>query len=144
MKPALLLCAIAVVSVFLGPAGNARSAPPASEYLTRMGYYVYYDDGSWVALQREIERLDIVAPYFFHLTPNGSIKELDAREAEVTAFVKAHNKRIIPIIQNEAKWDDFTPTMESAEERERIARSLADLASPASWKPLKPSFVHGV
>ncbi len=105
-----------------------------------MGYYVHYDDTSWEVLQREIDRLDIVSPYFFHLTPNGSIKVVDDRAEEVTAFVKSHNKRIIPIIQNEARWDDFTRTMESEEDRERIARSLADLAEARGFDGLQIDF----
>jgi spore germination protein YaaH len=140
MKAFSLLIAVAVVAAFLRPAAPTSSAPPTSEYLTRMGYYVYYDEGSWTRLQQQIDHLDIVAPYFFHLTPNGSIKELDEREEDVTAFIKAHNKRIIPIIQNEAKWDDFTDTLASEEQRERIARELAELAESRGFDGMQIDF----
>lgn len=131
---------VLVGSGLLAPAQPGSTAPPESGYLGRMGYYVYYDDVSWLTLQREIDRLDIVAPYFFHLTPNGSIKELDDREEEVTAFVRSHNKRIIPIIQNEAKWDQFTEYMSSEEDRERIAESLANLAESRGFDGLQIDF----
>jgi spore germination protein YaaH len=129
-----------IVSGFLGPATAGRSAPPVSEYLGRMGYYVYYDEDSWTTLQREIDHLDIVAPYFFHLTPNGSIKELDERESIVTAFIQSHNKRVIPIIQNEAKWDQFGESMKSATERQRIAENLAELAESKGFDGLQIDF----
>jgi len=135
----LLLC-VAIMAAFLRPADNTAGAPPTSGYLTRMGYYVYYDDHSWITLQQQIQRLDIVAPYFFHLTPNGSIKELDPREAEVTAFVKRHNKQIIPIIQNEARWDDFTAMMDTPQKRERVARALADLAEDRGFDGIQIDF----
>ena len=135
----LLVAAIAIAAV-IGPATSGRSAPPTSAYLGRMGYYVYYSDDSWEVLQREIDHLDIVAAYFFHLTPNGSIKELDDREEEVSAFVKSHNKRLIPIIQNEAKWDQFSERMASEEERERIAKSLADLVESRGFDGLQIDF----
>src|SRR5690554_4432756 len=107
---------VMIVSAALGPATVGRSAPPATNYLGRLGYYVYYADDSWASLQRQIDHLDIVAPYFYHLTPNGSIKVVDSRVEEVTAFVKSHNKRIVPIIQNEARWDDFTDQLDDEDE----------------------------
>ncbi len=140
MKALLIIFSLAVTGALLGPVGTARTAPPASEYLTRMGYYVYYDTNSWAVLQEQIEHLDIVAPYFFHLTPNGSIKSLDSQEAAVTTFTKSHNKRVIPIIQNEAKWDDFTSTLASEEKRNDIARSLADLAESKGFDGLQIDF----
>ncbi len=136
---AVAIC-IFVVSGFLGPATAGRTAPPVSEYLGRMGYYVYYDEDSWTTLQSEIDHLDIVAPYFFHLTPNGSIKALDERESLVTAFIQSHNKRVIPIIQNEAKWDQFSESMKSDAERQRIAKSLADLAESKGFDGLQIDF----
>ena len=137
---AVLLVIALLAPAVLGPATRGQSASPASVYLGRMGYYVYYSDDSWEVLQREIENLDIVAAYFFHLTPNGSIKELDDRESEVTSFVKAHNKRIVPIIQNEARWDQFSERMASEDERERIAKSLADLAETRGFDGLQVDF----
>ncbi|CAN5709887.1 hypothetical protein BH23CHL2_BH23CHL2_17270 [soil metagenome] len=131
---------ILIVSAFVGPATTGRSRPPATNYLGRMGYYVHYADDSWTTLQREIDHLDIVSPYFFHLTPNGSIKVVDDRAAEVTAFVKSHNKRIVPIIQNEAKWDDFTETLTSEDERRRIARILSDLTEASGFDGLQIDF----
>ena len=131
---------VLIGSGFLSPATPVQTAPPAAGFLGRMGYYVYYDDESWVTLQREIARLDIVSPYFFHLTPNGSIKELDEREELVTAFIKTNNKLVVPIIQNEAKWDQFTQQMASEEERERIAARLADLAENKGYDGLQIDF----
>ena len=137
----MLLLLAALVTGFIGPANTGRTAPPpASEFLGRMGYYVYYDDDSWIVLQEQIDNLDIVAPYFFHLTPNGSIKELDDRAEIVTRFVRSHNKRIIPIIQNEAKWDQFTSSMSEQSERERIARVLADLVEDRGYDGLQIDF----
>ncbi len=129
-----------VVLWTLAPARPVTTAPPASGFLGRMAYYVYYDDESWTTLQREIDRLDIVAPYFFHLTPNGSIKELDAREEEVTAFVQENNTRIIPIIQNEAKWDQFTEQMETDDAREEIAAALAEMTESKGFDGLQIDF----
>ncbi|MEZ4572230.1 MAG: glycosyl hydrolase family 18 protein [Thermomicrobiales bacterium] len=142
MIPRILtfVVAVLVVSASVGPATIGRSAPPASGYLGRMGYYVYYDDDSWTTLQRQIDRLDIVSPYFFHLTPNLSIKELDEREEEVTAFIKSHNKQVIPIIQNEAKWDQFTETMSSPESHRDVAQRLAELAESRGFDGMQIDF----
>lgn len=140
LKVASFMLTVMVVSALVGPSTTGRTAPPAMNYLGRMGYYVYYADDSWTSLQREIDRLDIVSPYFFHLTPNGSIKVVDARVGEVTAFIQSHNKQVVPIIQNEARWDNFTEAMESEDERERIAHSLAELAESHGFDGLQIDF----
>jgi spore germination protein YaaH len=135
-----LIALLIVATSLLGPAETGRTAPPASGYLGRMGYYVYYAEDSWESLQLQIDRLDIVAPYFFHLTPAGTIKELDERADEVTDFVRAHNKRIVPIIQNEAKWDEFSERYASEEDRARIASELAEFTEERGFDGLQIDF----
>lgn len=117
-----------------------RSQDADAHYLTRAAYYVYYDEQSWETLQAEIEHLDIVLPYFFHLTPNGSIKELDPREEEVTAFVKSHNKKIVPIIQNEAKWDDFRKYHGDPAKQQAIVDKLLDLTLERGFDGIQIDF----
>ncbi|HQX63208.1 MAG TPA: hypothetical protein PK593_07080, partial [Thermomicrobiales bacterium] len=74
--------------------------------VTKWAYYVGNDPTSRASLEQNIEQIDVVSPYFYHLTPNGSIK--DFSEPAVTAFVQAHGKKIVPLIQNEARWDEFS------------------------------------
>lgn len=111
-----------------------------AHYLTRAGYYVYYDETSWEALEAQIDNLDIVMPYYFHLTPNGSIKELDPREREVTAFIKAHNKKIVPIIQNEARWDDFRTFHAEPAKQDAIVDSLLELVLERGYDGIQIDF----
>lgn len=122
-----LLALTTTVLIIIGPSAISRPEPVEASYLQRMGYYVYYDETSWQRLQEQISQLDIVAPYFFHLTPSGTIKELDSRADDVTTFVHSHNKKVIPIIQNESRWDDFTKTIGTPDKQNKIVRDLTDL-----------------
>lgn len=135
-----LAIALVVAIVLLAPSAIHRPKPVEASYLTRMGYYVYYDEQSWITLQQQIDHLDIVAPYFFHVTPSGSIKALDQRESEVTAFVKAHNKKIIPIIQNEAKWDDFAESFEDEAARDDFVKRLVELVESRGFDGIQIDF----
>lgn len=135
------ICIVAGLLIVLLVPAIAHETPPAqASYLTRMGYYVYYDDQSWITLQQHIDQLDIVAPYFFHYTPGGKIKELDEREAEVTEFVKSHNKKIIPIIQNEAKWDAFREQFEEEQARDELVEQLVELVESRGFDGIQIDF----
>jgi len=106
--------------------------------MLRWGYYVTYDSGSLVSMQANIDQLDIVAPYFYHVTPSGTIKEFD--EPETTAYLKEQGVLVLPIIQNESRWDDFRATVETAEKRAAIIDRIVQLVETKGYDGIHIDF----
>src|SRR5688500_18173815 len=89
----------------------------ANEVL-RWGYYVTWHPSSLESLQAHVGQLDIVSPYYYHLTPNGSIKSF--AEAGVLQWLRTTGVKIVPLIQNESQWDEFRQTMETPAKRQAV------------------------
>ena len=106
--------------------------------VTKWAYYVGNDPTSRASLEQNIEQIDVVSPYFYHLTPNGSIK--DFSEPAVTAFVQAHGKKIVPLIQNEARWDEFSKQIDTAGKRDAIVAALADVVATNGYDGIHIDF----
>lgn len=106
--------------------------------LTRWAYYVGNDPTSRVSLEQNIEQIDIVSPYFYHLTPNGSIKSF--ADPSVTSFVKRRGKKIVPLIQNEARWDEFSKQIDTPEKRDAIVTSLVDVVAANGYDGIHIDF----
>jgi spore germination protein YaaH len=117
-----LLIALSAVStaVFTRHDHHARA-----EAVLRWGYYITWDDSSLTSLQAHINQLDIVSPYYYHLTPNGSLKSFI--QPDVVQFMRASGVKILPLIQNEAQWDEFHNNIDTAEKRQAIVDKLVDM-----------------
>lgn len=137
------LAAVVVVAIVLGailiPLRSPASHEAEAKALLRWGYYVTYADNSKASLEANLDQLDIVAPYYYHLTPNGSLKEFD--EPETTATIRANsNAKILPIVQNEARWDDFTTAMKTPEQRQAVVELLVELVERKSYDGIHIDF----
>lgn len=106
--------------------------------IVKWAYYVGNDPTSRTSLEQNIEQIDVVSPYFYHLTPNGSIKSFV--QPDVTAFVKSRGKKIVPLIQNEARWDEFTKQIDTAEERDAIVAKLVEVVATNGYDGIHIDF----
>jgi spore germination protein YaaH len=137
-RAAVILSALVLVtsaSIFsLGrDARDVRAAAPV-----RWGYYVYYDDTSFVSLQANIDQLDIVSPYYYHLTPNGTIRSF--AEPQTTQLIQESNVTIVPLIQNEADFADFHKLIDTAEKRDGIVHQLYALVRDNDYDGIHVDF----
>lgn len=133
-----LLLLVALCAAFIGPRGERTPESARAATLLRWGYYVTYDAGSLTSLQANIEQLDIVSPYFYHLTPSGTIKEFD--EPETTAYLKQQGVLVLPIIQNESRWDEFKTTVGTPEQRAAIIERIVNLVESKGYDGIHIDF----
>ena len=93
--------------------------------MVRWGYYITWDDSSYVSLQQNVQQLDIVSPYFYQLTAAGTITS--SAEPETTRFLKENGVKVVPLIQNQPRWDEFRRTLETPQKRDAVVALLVDL-----------------
>lgn len=135
---ALLILGLVSVAI-LAPLRSDQSMEVEARALQRWGYYVTYADNSLESLQRNVNQLDVVSPYYYHLTPNGSLKEFD--EPQTTAFIRQNSSaKILPIVQNEPRWDDFTVTMGTGQKRQAFVDLLLDLVERKQYDGIHIDF----
>src|SRR4029078_12413978 len=109
-----ILLLASVVTVAIGRQGESGTPSP----VLRWGYYVTWDSGSRTSLEQHLGDLDVVSPYYYHLTPSGTLKSF--AEPDVLAEMRNAGVKIIPLIQNESQWDEFHTTIETKEKRAAI------------------------
>lgn len=126
-----------VGSLMAAVAFNRNNAVDASA-VVRWGYYITYDGNSNVSLRQHVGHLDIVSPYFYHLTPSGTIKSFD--EPATTKLLKDSGVKVVPLIQNEPRWDAFRTTIETAEKRSAIVERLFDLVESKGYDGIHIDF----
>ena len=136
---ALGVVLVVVAVAILAPLRSEESMQVEARALQSWGYYVTYADDSLESLQENVDQLDVVAPYYYHLTPNGSLKEFD--EPETTAYIRSNSSaKILPIVQNEPRWDDFTKTMKTGEKRQAFVDLLLDLVERKQYDGIHIDF----
>jgi spore germination protein len=129
---ALLLSSVAAIA--LSQRDNGADASAA----IRWGYYVTYDRTSLTSLQAHVGQLDIVSPYFYHLTPAGTIKAFD--EPATTRLLKDNGVKVVPLIQNESRWEAFRTTIETTEKRDAIVHLLFALVRDKGYDGIHIDF----
>jgi spore germination protein len=136
----LFLSVVSIVTLMIfAPLRSRETMEVEAKALQRWGYYVSYAANSRTSLEAHLSQLDVVSPYSYHLTPNGSLKEFD--EPDVTALIRAQsNARILPIVQNEPRWDDFTLTMGTAEKRQAFVDLLLELVERKQYDGIHIDF----
>lgn len=135
----VLVAILIVVAAVLMPTRSDDTMEIEAKALQRWGYYVTYADDSMHSLQRHLPQLDVVSPYYYHITPNGSLKEFD--EPETTAMIRQQSTaKILPIVQNESRWDDFNKTMETGEKRQAVVELLLDLVERKGYDGIHIDF----
>lgn len=118
----LALLAAIMIAVLPVPTHKVAGATPTT---LRWAYYVTYSDTSLTSLRANVGHLDGVIPYFYNLNADGSIKDLT--NATALSVMRQAGVKIIPMITNIARWDDFHNSMASPDQREGAAQRIADL-----------------
>ena len=137
------LLALGVVActllVAVGALALLRPSPKVeASTVLRWGYHVTWDDASHVSAVSHANMLDVVSPYWYHLTPNGSIKAFP--QADVYADLRAQGIMVVPLIQNESKWDEFRTTIETPAKRDAIVASLVQLVETQQYDGIQIDF----
>ncbi len=105
----------------------------------RWGYYITYDSTSLTSLKAHIGQLDIVAPYFYELNADGTIKN-DLLQPDALTVMRNSNVKIVPMIKNLSRWDDFHNTVATDVQRDAIAQRLADLVTQNKYDGINIDF----
>lgn len=134
---AIALAALMLVSI-IGVAIQNRSNGVDASAVVRWGYYITYDGNSNVSLKQHFNQLDIVSPYFYHLTPSGTIKSFN--EPQTTQLLQDNRVMVIPLIQNESKWNEFTKTIDTVAKRDMIVSRLYDLVESNGYDGIHIDF----
>ncbi|GBD16902.1 Putative sporulation-specific glycosylase YdhD [bacterium HR26] len=132
VSTALLL---ALLLTPLSWASPVRAAQPA---VIRWGYYVTYDQTSWRTLEAHIGQLDIVSPYFYYLNADGTIT--DFSDARALDLMRRSGVRIVPMIKNVPRWDEFHATIDTGEKRARIIERLVRLIDEEDYDGIHIDF----
>ena len=133
-----IIAGLVMLTVFGALAvGGGERAVDASAVL-RWGYYVNYDASSRASLDANLSRLDFVTPYWYHVTPSGDIKTFS--QPTVAALLKANGIKVLPLVQNESKWDEFTKTIETAEKRDAIVAKLVTVVESNGYDGIQIDF----
>jgi spore germination protein YaaH len=117
--------------LFLGAGAQALEREPVTNETAsagatlRWGYYITWDETSYDSLVANVDQLDIVSPYFYHLTPSGTLKSF--AQPLTTEFLQNRGVKVVPLIQNESEWDDFRKTIETPQKRDAIVQLIYDM-----------------
>ncbi len=133
-----LVVGLLLLTVFSALAiGRGDQAADASAVL-RWGYYVNYDATSRTSLDANLTKLDIVTPYWYHITPAGDTNSFS--QPTVTAMLQANGIKVLPLVQNESKWNEFTKTIETPEKRDAIVAKLVTVVSSNGYDGIQIDF----
>ncbi len=119
---------LGLVAALLATVLAALAPPPPAAAMTtnlRWGYYITWDRTSYTSLQQHVGQLDIVSPYFYDLQADGTIKA--GVDASALSIMRAAQVKIVPMIANIPRWNDFHNTIADATKRETIAQRITDL-----------------
>jgi spore germination protein len=129
----ILLCL-----AILAPLSLQRNASAMTTNV-RWGYYVTYDSTSLTSLKQHVGQLDIVAPYFYQLEPDGTIND-DLVQPDALTVMRNAKVKIVPMIKNVSTWDDFHATIDTDQERDAIAQRLTDLVVDDNYDGINIDF----
>ena len=99
---------------------RAEAAP-----LVQWGYYVTYAKESFAALQANVGAFTHIAPFYFTLATDGSIKSQE--EPETTSLLRLNRVKILPLIKNDAQGARLTPLIDTPEARDALAANITNL-----------------
>jgi spore germination protein len=113
-----------VLGAVLGPDIVQTSSAENAKRI-RWGYYVAWDSSSLRSLEAQVHNLDIVSPYYYQVRSDGTIHSW--REEASYQVMRSAGVTILPMVTNQARWDDFTEQMENEDERSKIIERIVDL-----------------
>ncbi|HEX5165036.1 MAG TPA: glycosyl hydrolase family 18 protein [Thermomicrobiales bacterium] len=133
-----IVAGLVLLSVFSALAiRNGDNVADASAVL-RWGYYVNYDEASRASLDANLSHLDVVSPYWYHITPSGETKSF--AQPTVTAMLQANGVKVLPLVQTEPQWDEFHKTFETPEKRDAIVARLVTVVESNGYDGIQIDF----
>jgi spore germination protein YaaH len=112
---------LAVVLALMPPAPQVALAATT----IRWGYYVTYADTSAASLRQRVDILTHVSPWYFRLNADGTLTSME--EPATTAFIRSRNVRVVPMIQNVARYDQFAQMLNTPEKMEAVVERIAQI-----------------
>jgi spore germination protein len=112
----------------------------ASAYPTRIrwGYYVPWDATSLTSLQQQVHNLDVVSPYLYQVQSDGTINTFNA--AAAIGVMRESGVKIVPMVTNSPRWNDFTKVLEDEDLRADIIDRLVNLVETNDWDGIHIDF----
>ena len=138
-----LLYVLAGTSVPHAPAtlASTSASPPAQQSWAtgvRWGFYVTYNPNSWTSLQANGKYLNYVSPWFYSVTEAGLITGSD--QPEVTYLLRSLKVKNLPMIQNAAQYDDFTPVLSDPDRQTALLDSIQTLIDAYGYDGITVDF----
>jgi spore germination protein YaaH/flagellar hook assembly protein FlgD len=132
---ALILALSLPLLAFLSPQHSAGAAMPV-----RWGYYTGYDKAtSLPSLRAHVQDLTHVSPWYgFQFDAAGRLAGSD--DPEVTGLVRSAGRRILPLVQNTARYDEFHRLIASPSMRTQMARAIAALVRTKGYHGINVDF----
>jgi spore germination protein YaaH len=131
---------VALVAIVIGATFAPVFAQDSSAYPNRIrwGYYVTWDSTSLTTLRQQVHNLDIVSPYFYQVRSDRSIHTWS--DPAAMQVMRESGVKIIPMITNAPRWDDFTDLMEDEDDRDEIVDKIVDLVETNDYDGIHIDF----
>ena len=102
------------------------------------GYYVTYAKESLTALTANVGAFTHIAPYYFMIQADGSIKSLE--EPDTNNLLRLNRVKILPMIKNDVQGARFTPMIGTPEVRDALAASITNLVVSKGYDGINIDF----
>ena len=103
----------------------------------RWAYYVPYAPNSLESLRQNIDNLNYLSPYWYHLDGEGllvSTGELeDKNKGVVLRLARSKGVRILPMVKNSATYDSFTPVLADDALRRKAIDNIVRMTVASSF-----------
>lgn len=122
------------------PASRTRSSKPLA-----IGFYVNWDNSSYLSLQRNLTELDVVVPQWMRLQDGDEpvVREIDQKAFDLIRS-QAPNTPVIPMIHNSngGSWDvaALVHALESEDSRRKLISSLTRVIDENKWQGICVDF----
>lgn len=119
--------AASLAIVILSLATLLPTAPPTvrAAAFVRWGYYVTYAPTSAATLRARVDELTHVSPWYFRLNGDGSLTSME--QPAMTALIRSRNVKVLPMVQNMARYDKFREMLDTPEEMTAVVERVADI-----------------
>ena len=106
--------------------------------LVQWGYYVTYAKESLTALTANVGAFTHIAPYYFVIQADGSIKSLE--EPDTNNLLRLNRVKILPMIKNDAQGARFMPMIGTPEVRDALAATITNLVVSKGYDGINIDF----
>ncbi|MCL4535487.1 MAG: glycosyl hydrolase family 18 protein [Bacteroidetes bacterium] len=131
---AALLAGASTLISFWHTSPASAAGPP----LIRWAYWVAYDPASLASLQANIGELDYVSPEYFNMDGSGQLSGADV--PAVSNIVRANGAKLVPLVHNSAKQDDFSPVLNDPALRQKAIGNLVNLVAQNNYDGIHIDF----